>query len=129
MTGGEKESKDSKTGSRNKKEDILATVQRERNESDAVNQAIKWLLIGVTMVKNPVRIQEKGSHFALGLHFRCVWDTHVAMSSSKQINFEVVSIWELSTCKQQLKPQEQSKIAHGKYDGWDTNFKAEKPGV
>lgn len=37
MTGVEKESQDSKTGSRNKNEDILATVQRDRNESDAVN--------------------------------------------------------------------------------------------
>lgn len=37
MTGGEKESQDSQTGSRNKNEDILAIVQRESNESDAVN--------------------------------------------------------------------------------------------
>lgn len=83
MTGAEKESQDSKTGSRNKNEDILATVQRDRDESDAVNWAIRWLLIGVTMAKNPVRIQEKGSYFALDLHFRCVWDTRVAMFSSK----------------------------------------------
>ena len=37
MPGVEKESQDSKTGSRNKNEDILATVQRDRNESDAVS--------------------------------------------------------------------------------------------
>lgn len=36
-----------------------------------------------------------------------------------------MSIWELSTCKWQLKPQEQNAIAHGKCVRWDTSTKVE----
>lgn len=34
-------------------------------------------------MENPVGIQEKGPHFALHLHFRCVWNTQETMSSVK----------------------------------------------
>ena len=37
MTGVEKGPQDRKTGSRDTNEEILATVQRHRDESDAVN--------------------------------------------------------------------------------------------